>query len=87
MDTNQIEFESWWERLKAGRPYLSTFEMHYVQGYGLAELSMMQGISQSAVKKRIRRARAFLLSVFGKQQPNGALEAQLKATANRAAKT
>ena len=64
VDTKEIEFESWWERVKCGRPYLVTFEMHYVEGYGLAEVAAIQGISQSAVKKRLRRAREFLLPML-----------------------
>ena len=47
--------------------YRAVIHLHYVEGYGTAEISDMLGITSAAVKKRLQRGREKLREIYEKE--------------------
>lgn len=47
--------------------YRAVIHLHYVEGYGVSEISSALGISSSAVKKRLQRGREKLRELYEKE--------------------
>lgn len=57
MNTEELEFEVWWHRIKSGRAEMETLHLIAICGLSLKEAAEELGISEREAAKRLRIAK------------------------------